>query len=136
MNQKIHSPDIGSEASAGSHKTYLIGYLASAALTLIAYLMANKYITSSHGSLSHNFLLASLLLLALIQLILQLVFFLHLGRESKPRWNLLVFSFMLIVLFILVGGSLWIMYNLNYHHNSLTGQAAGKYLIHDEGIQK
>jgi cytochrome o ubiquinol oxidase subunit IV len=42
------------------------------------------------------------------------VFFLHLGRETRPRWKLAVFLFMLGVILILVFGSLWIMTNLNY----------------------
>jgi len=43
-----------------------------------------------------------------------LIFFLHLGIESKPRWNLLVFYFMVVVLAILLYGSFWIMSNLDY----------------------
>ena len=51
----------------------------------------------------------------LAQFFTQLLFFLHLGRETKPRWKLLVFLFMTMIVAILVFGSLWIMYNLNYH---------------------
>ncbi len=51
--------------------------------------------------------------LALVQAIFQLLFFLHLGQEAKPRWEMLVFYFMLLVLFIVVIGSLWIMNDLN-----------------------
>jgi heme/copper-type cytochrome/quinol oxidase subunit 4 len=40
--------------------------------------------------------------------------FLHLGNEAKPRLKLLVFGFMALVVMILVFGSLWIMYSLNY----------------------
>jgi cytochrome o ubiquinol oxidase operon protein cyoD len=60
-------------------------------------------------------LLAVVVGLAVAQLLVQLVFFLHLGREPKPRQNLVVFLFMLLVIGILVIGSLWIMHNLNYH---------------------
>ena len=41
--------------------------------------------------------------------------YLHLGLESKPRWNLMMFLFMVLLIFVLVGGSMWIMYNLNYN---------------------
>ncbi len=50
--------------------------------------------------------------LALFQATVQLHYFLHLGDESKPQWNLFTFLFMLVLAFILVAGSLWIMYNL------------------------
>ena len=60
-------------------------------------------------------MITAIIFLAVVQLVVQLVFFLHLGRERQPRWNLLAFAFMAIVLLILVLGSLWIMNNLNYH---------------------
>lgn len=54
-------------------------------------------------------------ILAFGQFVVQLVYFLHLGTEQKPRWKLLVFWFMIVVVLIVVVGSLWIMYNLNYN---------------------
>lgn len=50
--------------------------------------------------------------LASVQLVVQLLFFLHLGEESKPRWKLLSLIFALIILGIIVFGSLWIMFDL------------------------
>ena len=47
---------------------------------------------------------------ALAQLIVQIFFFLHL---TAKRWNLIIFLFTIFVVTIVVGGSLWIMYNLN-----------------------
>ena len=44
----------------------------------------------------------------------RLYFFLHLGKETKPRWKLYVFGFMVSVVLIIVFGSIWIMNNLNY----------------------
>ena len=58
-------------------------------------------------------LVGALAALAVAQLMVQLVFFLHLGTESKPRWNLTVVLFALMVVVILVFGSLWIMKNIN-----------------------
>jgi cytochrome o ubiquinol oxidase operon protein cyoD len=54
------------------------------------------------------------------------VFFLHLGRESKPRWNLNALLFAVLVVVIIVFGSLWIMHNLNYHMQN--PQQINKYL--------
>jgi len=51
--------------------------------------------------------------LAVIQMFVQLIFFLHLGKENKPRWNTLIFAFMLLVLLIVVLGTLWIMHSLD-----------------------
>jgi cytochrome o ubiquinol oxidase operon protein cyoD len=48
-------------------------------------------------------------------MVVQLHYFFHLGQESKPRWNLLMFLFMALVLVVVVFGSLWIMYSLEHY---------------------
>jgi len=53
--------------------------------------------------------------LTILQVILQLIFFFHLGLESKPAWNLITFLFVVAVILIIIGGSIWIMNNLNYN---------------------
>lgn len=92
-----------------SVKTYVTGFALSVALTLLAYQAVVGHWFSEVG------LIAFVMGLAVVQLVVQLVFFLHLGSESKPRWNLISFLFMFLVLVIIVGGSLWIMANLNYN---------------------
>jgi cytochrome o ubiquinol oxidase operon protein cyoD len=93
----------------GTLKTYVGGYLASIVLTVTAYLVVTHRLFSTM-----NGLIAAVIALALVQFLVQLILFLRLGRESKPRWKLLVFGFMVVVVAILVFGSLWIMSNLNY----------------------
>jgi cytochrome o ubiquinol oxidase operon protein cyoD len=102
-----------------SIRPYVIGFISSLVLTLSAYLLVTQ------RALSRRMLIASVTTLALAQAITQMVFFLHLGRETKPRWKFITFLFMLMVITILVFGSLWIMYNLNYHK---TPQQIYKYL--------
>lgn len=107
---------------------YVIGFVSSLVLTLAAYTLV------SHRSLMGNGLIAAILVLATVQLVIQLIFFLHLGRESKPQWNLVFFSFMFLVVGILVIGSVWIMDHLNY--NTMSPNATDTYIIHDEGISQ
>ncbi|HET9721415.1 MAG TPA: cytochrome o ubiquinol oxidase subunit IV [Candidatus Saccharimonadales bacterium] len=102
------------EAARGSLYTYLTGYILALLLTLLGYLMVRRHVTSGHVVFSHHLVMAVTGGLAIVQLVVQLVYFLHLNRESKPRWNLTVFAFMLLFLLIVVIGSLWIMHNLNY----------------------
>lgn len=52
---------------------------------------------------------------AILLVALQLIFFFHLGLETKPAWNTISFLFVVLVIIIIVGGSLWIMHNLNYN---------------------
>jgi cytochrome o ubiquinol oxidase operon protein cyoD len=88
---------------------YVIGFVSSIVLTLFAYILVVNHVISGTG------LVAAIVGLAIIQLFVQLFFFLHLGEEKKPRWNLMALLFAATVVIIVVFGSLWIMSNLNYN---------------------
>lgn len=91
----------------GTLKAYLIGFSASIILTLLAYFLVKEKM------LSREILIYTVITLGLIQGYIQVVFFLHVGKEEKPRWEMLMFFFMILVLLIIVIGTLWIMYDLN-----------------------
>ncbi len=102
---------------------YIMGFAWSVVLTIGAYLaVVNKI-------LSANQLIVYIMLLALLQVWVQLYFFLHLGKESRPRWNLWIFLFMVFMLLIIVVGSLWIMHNLNY--NMMPPHQTDHYMIEE-----
>lgn len=94
--------------SQPSFKAYIVGFILSLILTLIPY-----FIVIYHW-VNANFLLPTILIFAMLQLVVQLLFFLHLGRETKPRWKLVIFISFISIIIIIVGGSLWIMQHLNY----------------------
>lgn len=87
---------------------YVIGFILAVGLTVMA------YVTVTAQLFTNEVAILILMGLAVIQFVVQLIFFLHIGQESKPRWNLAAFLFTLLVLIVIVFGSLWIMYNLNY----------------------
>ena len=89
-------------------RSYVLGFILSILLTLASYVLV------SHQLLSTWVLILTIIGLGLVQMAVQLILFLHIGDEPKPRWNLLVLLFMLMVAAILVFGSLWIMYTLEY----------------------
>jgi cytochrome o ubiquinol oxidase subunit IV len=91
----------------------MIGYVIGFVLSLL--LTGGAYVSVTQQLFTGGALIAVIITLAVLQVLVQLYFFLHLGRETKPRWKLVVLIAMLVVLFILVFGSLWIMQNLNYH---------------------
>jgi cytochrome o ubiquinol oxidase operon protein cyoD len=101
-------------AGRGTLGTYVTGFVLSLLLTGTAYGLVWDHVHSRHEVFSHHFLMAAVLGLAVLQLLVQLVFFLHMSRESKPRWNVLVLLFATGVVLIVVLGSLWIMDHLNY----------------------
>jgi cytochrome o ubiquinol oxidase subunit IV len=89
-------------------RTYVTGYLLSIYLTMTAYLLVTNH------AFDNAIMITLLVILALLQFFVQLVYFLHLSAERHGRWRLFVFGLMVVVVGILVGGSIWIMNNLNY----------------------
>lgn len=112
------------EAASSSVRTYCIGFVLSLVLTITAYTLVTQEVLSSWN------LIFALSGLAVTQLFVQLYFFLHLGKESKPRWKLHALLFAAMVVVIVVFGSLWIMKNLMYGHNTAPSETE---LIKDEG---
>lgn len=92
-----------------SFKPCVIGYILS--LTLVA----GMYRLVVRHHLAGSVLTWTVFGLGVVQALLQLVFFLHLGMESKPHWNSITFLFAVLVIIIIIGGSMWIMQNLNYN---------------------
>lgn len=88
---------------------YSVGFLLSLVLTFIPYLLVTR--TDIQGWT----FVAMLVAFAVAQLMIQVFFFLHLGSEKKPQWNMASFIFTAGVVFILVVGSMWIMANLDYN---------------------
>lgn len=88
---------------------YSLGFAASVLLTLGAYLLVTQ------ESASASILVMAISVLAVIQLLVQLVCFLHLGDETRPRWRMWSFVAMTGALLLVVFGSIWIMNNLDYN---------------------
>lgn len=89
--------------------SYVSGFVLSIGFTLVTYV----------GVIGHWFHGVAgtgiLLVLALVQFVVQLVFFLHVGRESRPRWRLLLLVLMIFFAVVVIAGSIWVIYSLNYH---------------------
>ncbi len=101
------------------HK-YILGFVLSIALTLVAFGMLYLYEYTGNIFPSPRVAAPILIFLAIGQLLVQLMLFLHMGEEKKPRWNLAALIFALIIVAIVVGGSLWIMTHLNHEQMSHT----------------
>lgn len=91
--------------------SYAVGFILSVILTIIAYaLVMNDDIVRAWTAPLVAIVIS---VLASIQLVVQLLFFMHLSEEQRPRWKLMTFIFCFIILGIIVFGSLWIMFDLN-----------------------
>lgn len=92
-------------------KSYVVGLLLSLLFTIIPY-----YLVVTR-SVSAAALLAVILGFATLQMITQVVFFLHLGRGPKPLYNTAFFISTVSIILVVVGGSIFIMNHLHYNMN-------------------
>lgn len=99
----------------GSRKSYAIGFLLAIALTLVPF-----GLVMTHASIGTPLLIA---VFALAQIVVHVVYFLHVDRSAEQRWNLTALVFTGIVVGIILGGSLWIMHNL--YINMMPGMMQG-----------
>lgn len=120
-----HHTGASLQGEHGTVKSYVIGFVLSLIFTIIPYLLVvNQIISGSQ-------LLAIILGIAVVQMIIQIVFFLHLGRGPKPLYNVVFFVSTVGIILIVVGGSMWIMRHLNYNMSPMD---MSKKLIEKEGI--
>lgn len=122
--QTTHSKN----AAHGEHGTimsYVTGFVLSLIFTFIPYyLVVNKVITGKS-------LLITILAIGLLQMAIQLLFFLHLGRGPKPLYNVVFFFATAGVIVITVGASLFIMDNL---YRNMAPEELVKKLAQQENI--
>ena len=94
-------------ASHGNTKQYTIGFILSVILTVIPFGMVMA------GGFSRGLLVAVIAITAIAQILIQLVYFLHMNSSSEQRWNVIAFVYTILTIAILLVGSVWIM---NYLH--------------------
>jgi cytochrome o ubiquinol oxidase subunit IV len=95
-------------AGRGSLKSYLTGFILSLILTAIPFALVMKSAWSVSATLACIFIAGA------VQILAHLHYFLHLDTSSAERWNVLALIFTILIMILFVGGSLWIMYTLNY----------------------
>lgn len=103
---------------------YVIGFILSLILTIAAYLV-------TLGNKGASWLLMVLVFSAVLQMVVQLLFFLHLDEEQKPRYKLWSFIFMSGTLLIIIAGSVWIMRNMNYNMQHMSPEQKNEYMMRE-----
>jgi cytochrome o ubiquinol oxidase operon protein cyoD len=112
----------------GTTRSYVIGFILSLVFTIIPYYLVVEKVVSG------NALLATILVFAVLQMIVQIVFFLHLGREKKPYWQTGFFVSTVGIILVVIAGSLWIISHLRGNMSPITSEDDAKRLVEDEGI--
>ena len=89
-------------------RVYLTGFVLALVLTIIPFgLVMLKLLPEVPA-------LAVVAALAALQMAVHLHYFLHLNLSASERGNLLSLTFAAIIILIMVGGTVWIMFNLHY----------------------
>jgi cytochrome o ubiquinol oxidase operon protein cyoD len=89
-------------------RSYLTGFALALVLTAIPFALVAAGMPAGVPPLT------VIAVAAVIQILVHLRYFLHLDLTSTPRENLLAIAFAAILIFMMIGGSLWIMFDL--HH--------------------
>ncbi|REK71721.1 cytochrome o ubiquinol oxidase subunit IV [Paenibacillus paeoniae] len=98
-----HGDHGGHEGGHGSMKSYVIGFLLSIVLTII------PLVAVMNDMFSKQVTTVIILIMAILQFAVQLLFFMHIRDEKKPRYNLISLIFGLVIMLTIVAGSIWIM---------------------------
>ena len=102
MSHDVNNPGV----AHGSFKQYTIGFILSIILTLIPFGMVMAGMTG-------GLVIATIAITAIAQVLVQLVFFLHLNGSEQQRWDSIAFIYTILTIAILLMGSAWVMSNLH-----------------------
>ncbi|GAM30026.1 cytochrome o ubiquinol oxidase subunit IV [Acinetobacter calcoaceticus] len=67
------------------------------------------------GGFSRGILVTVIAIAAVAQVLVQLVYFLHMNTSSEQRWNMIAFIYTILCIAVLLIGSVWIMNYLHYN---------------------
>jgi cytochrome o ubiquinol oxidase operon protein cyoD len=96
------------EAPHGSLSGYVIGFVLSVILTAIPF-----WLVMAHVFKSPTVTAFVVMAFAGAQIVVHMIYFLHMTPQAEGGWNLLALIFTLVLVTIALMGSMWVMYNLN-----------------------
>jgi cytochrome o ubiquinol oxidase subunit IV len=101
------APGIEEHEHRVSVLTYTIGLGLATLATIASFIVAQTDLLWAPGAA------VGLVVLALAQIGVHLVFFLHLGSGADDTNNILALAFGLLIVFLVLAGSIWIITHLN-----------------------
>ena len=111
----IHADHAAGHAH-GSLRSYLIGFGLSVVLTAIPFWLVMSGVLDSRQATA-----LTIMVFAAAQIVVHMIFFLHMSARSENGWTMMALIFTLVIVVIALSGSLWVMYHLNV--NMMPGHA-------------
>ena len=108
----------------GSLKEYLTGFVLAVILTAIPF-----WLVLDHTFSRTSATVATILALAAVQMVVHMIYFLHMNTKSEGGWSLLALLFTIMLVVIALSGSLWVMYHLD--ENMMPTGMHGMHATHD-----
>jgi cytochrome o ubiquinol oxidase operon protein cyoD len=102
-----HGEHHGIEIPHTSLRDYAIGFILSVVLTAVPFALVMT------GALPKSVTAVAILLLAVAQIIVHMVYFLHMSPKAEGGWSMVSMIFTIIVVVIMLAGSLWVMSHLH-----------------------
>ena len=110
-----HAHSHGHDAGHGSFKGYITGFVLSVILTAIPFWLVMG------GVLDSKLFTAVLVMgIGVVQIVVHMVYFLHMNPRSEGGWTMMALIFTLIIVGIALAGSLWVMHHLNANMMPMT----------------
>ncbi|MXO65617.1 cytochrome o ubiquinol oxidase subunit IV [Altericroceibacterium endophyticum] len=107
MSDHSHETTHESGEAHGSMRDYVIGFVLSVILTAIPFWLVMA------RPLEGGITAALIVIFAAVQMVVHMIYFLHMSPKSEDGWTLTSLIFTLIIVTIMLAGSLWVMYHLN-----------------------
>ena len=95
------------EESHGSRKGYWIGFGLAAVLTAVPFWLVMTM------PLSNQTTAFVIMAFAAVQIVVHMIFFLHMNRRAEGGWSIMALLFTIVIVAIALSGSLWVMYHMN-----------------------
>jgi cytochrome o ubiquinol oxidase operon protein cyoD len=92
----------------GSYRSYITGFILSVILTAIPFA-----IVMGGGLESRTMTVAVVISCAIVQVLVHMVYFLHMNSRAEEGWVFVSTIFTVVVVVIMIAGSIWVMYHLN-----------------------
>lgn len=108
-NDHAHAHD-DSGASQSTLKGYLTGFALAVILTAIPFWLVMGKVFAAPTVTA-----IVVLGFAAVQIVVHMIYFLHMNGRSEGGWTLLALLFTLVLVVITLSGSLWVMYHLNHN---------------------
>ncbi len=94
--------------SHSTFKGYMTGFVLAVILTAIPFWLVMGKVFDKPNTTA-----LVILAFAVVQIVVHMVYFLHMDAKSEGGWNMLALIFTLVLVVITLAGSLWVMYHMN-----------------------